>query len=94
MNITVLFLVYALIATSKCCYTYNVSSICSSKMMSNIGTFILKLCHFRHYIDKFIMFDEVYGRGYDLEKSTFSNAKSWDFLSTNIPFFECPDKVS
>ena len=80
--------------TSNYCYTYTDysrnSKNSSATNMRNCS--ILNKYHFKHYIDQFNDLDEMYGQ--NMEESTFSNAKSWDFLSPNIPFFDCPDKVS
>ena len=42
---------------------------------------------FKHYIDSFNKNDD------ELYKGSIPNEKSWSFLSENIPFLDCPDKV-
>jgi len=52
---------------------------------SRSQSFVLKSVSFKHYIDSFNMNDE------ELYKAFIPNDRSWDFLSKNIPLFECPD---
>ena len=47
---------------------------------------VLKAAKFKHYIDTFNANDN------ELYKQQFDNAAAWNFLQTNIPYFECPDK--
>lgn len=47
---------------------------------------ILKADHFKPYITAFNESDE------EIYKQLIPNEKAWDFLSQNIPLFECPDK--
>ena len=47
---------------------------------------ILQAGDFKHYIDSFNKNDE------ELYPQYIRNADSWDFLSNNIPLFDCPDK--
>ena len=47
---------------------------------------VLKADQFKHHIEKLNAEDE------ELYKNTFPNAKAWDFLSANIPLFQCPDE--
>lgn len=47
---------------------------------------ILKSDHFKPYVTAFNESDE------EIYKQLVPNEKSWDFLSQNIPLFECPDK--
>src|SRR5512139_1201864 len=49
--------------------------------------FILKPEAYKHYIDSFNLNDNEIYREY------IPNDRSWDFLSANIPFFDCPDKT-
>lgn len=48
--------------------------------------FVLKAEAFRHYIDAFNANDQELYPGY------VTNGAAWNFLRTNIPLFECPDK--
>ena len=55
--------------------------------LADDSCFVLSALSFKHYIDEFNQNDEeLYGQ-------LFSNEKAWDFLTQNIPFFDCPDKV-
>ncbi|MDB6078035.1 MAG: hypothetical protein JWO82_1782 [Akkermansiaceae bacterium] len=47
---------------------------------------ILRTEDFRHYIESFNATDN------ELYRQAFPNTAAWDFLSRNVPFFECPDK--
>lgn len=47
---------------------------------------VLNPDNFKHYIDKFNENDN------ELYIQHVPNEKAWTFLTTNIPFFECPDK--
>jgi len=47
---------------------------------------VLKADSFKHYVDAFNENDE------ELYDQHISNEKAWDFLRTNVPLFECPDK--
>jgi len=47
---------------------------------------VLKADSFRHYIDSFNKNDE------ELYAQHIPNEKAWEFLKTNIPLLECPDK--
>lgn len=47
---------------------------------------VLESKHFKHYIDRFNTLDE------ELYAQHFPNSCAWDFLSKNIPWFECPDE--
>jgi hypothetical protein len=47
---------------------------------------VLKPEKFKPYIDWFNSVDD------EPFKETIPNAKAWEFLEANIPFFECPDK--
>lgn len=50
-------------------------------------SYVLKKETYKHYIDSFNVNDnEIY-------KGFIPNDKSWEFLSTNIPLFDCPDKM-
>jgi hypothetical protein len=42
---------------------------------------------YKHYIDSFNADDN------ELYRGAVSNSESWEFLSENIPFFDCPDKA-
>ncbi|NCA80526.1 MAG: hypothetical protein EOM76_10150, partial [Sphingobacteriia bacterium] len=50
-------------------------------------SYILKSEAYKHYIDSFNANDN------ELYKEYFPNDKCWEFLSTNIPLFDCPDKL-
>ncbi len=50
------------------------------------GKWVLKPEAFEHYIDRFNSEDE------ELYVQHIPNAQAWQFLQTNIPLFECPDK--
>jgi len=50
------------------------------------GSLVLKADSFKHYIDTFNKDDE------ELFIQYIPNEKAWEFLKTNIPLFECPDK--
>jgi predicted GH43/DUF377 family glycosyl hydrolase len=50
------------------------------------GGAVLRPEDFQHYIESFNATDN------ELYRQAFPNAAAWDFLSRNIPFFECPDK--
>lgn len=55
--------------------------ICSPQ--ANGENFVLKSDLFKHYVDEFNENDEeLY--------ANIPNAKAWDFLKDNIPFFQCP----
>ncbi|MFC1225097.1 glycosyl hydrolase family 65 protein [Pedobacter sp. BG31] len=54
--------------------------------VSGQSDFVLKEQNYRHYIEEFNSNDK------ELYTNYIPNAKAWDFLSTNIPLFECPDK--
>ena len=60
---------------------------CESLLKKNSS--FLNKCNFEHYIDEFNWND----RNADIQPTTIPNTKAWGFLSANIPFFECPDKV-
>jgi len=47
---------------------------------------ILKSEAFKHYVDSFNRNDQELYPGY------ITNGVAWDFLKTNVPLFECPDK--
>lgn len=48
---------------------------------------LLSKDQYKHYVDRFNAYDnELYRLG------EFPNEKAWEFLSENIPFFDCPDK--
>ena len=47
---------------------------------------VLQADSFKHYIDSFNENDN------ELYKQQFPNAVAWDFLKSNIPLFDCPDK--
>lgn len=49
--------------------------------------YILKSEAYKHYIDTFNVNDN------ELYKEYFPNDKSWEFLFTNIPLLDCPDKL-
>lgn len=49
--------------------------------------YILKANSYKHYIDSFNVNDE------ELFVQYINNKESWDFLSTNIPLLDCPDKM-
>lgn len=49
--------------------------------------FVLKSDSFQHYIEEFNKTDQ------ELYAQVYPNSRAWEFLSTNIPFFECPDKM-
>ncbi len=48
---------------------------------------VLKPIAYKHYIDSFTVNDE------ELYKQYIPNATAWDFLSNNIPLFDCPEKA-
>lgn len=48
--------------------------------------YILDVSDFKHYIDEFNRDDN------ELYKQLIPNDSAWEFLESNIPFFECPDK--
>lgn len=48
--------------------------------------FVLNSTDFKHYVDKFNENDN------ELYKQYISNDSAWQFLKSNIPFFECPNK--
>lgn len=56
------------------------------KPASAVENNILPLSQAQSYIDRFNAEDR------ETFSQTFPNAKAWDFLSTNIPLFECPDQ--
>ena len=47
---------------------------------------VLQADKFKHYVDRF--------NADDVEDvvQKFSNAQAWDWMQTNVPLFECPDK--
>lgn len=47
---------------------------------------ILEPSAFRHYVDEFNQNDN------ELYPQAVPNSESWDWLSRNVPFFECPDR--
>lgn len=47
---------------------------------------VLSADRFRHYVEQFNAQDE------ELYRQHIPNAAAWEFLSQNIPLFECPDK--
>ncbi len=50
------------------------------------GPYVLQADSFRHYIERFGEDDE------ELYVQYVPNDKTWTFLRTNVPLFECPDK--
>lgn len=48
---------------------------------------VLKADSFKHYVDGFNKTDE------ELYTQAFPNSRAWEFMCTNIPLFECPDKA-
>ena len=66
--------------------------LCISFMLSTVvandtqGVAVLKAESFKHYIDTFNENDE------ELYVQHIPNEKAWEFISANIPLFECPDK--
>ena len=47
---------------------------------------VLRPESFKHFVDSFNLWD------HELYPQFISNAKSWEFLSANIPLLDCPDK--
>jgi hypothetical protein len=47
---------------------------------------VLATDSFKHYVDQFNREDE------ELYVNSVPNVRAWDFLKTNVPLFECPDK--
>lgn len=65
------------------CFLGLLFSFCNSSSQS----YILKVDTYKHYVDSFNVNDnEIY-------KGFIPNDKSWGFLSSNIPLFDCPDKM-
>lgn len=56
------------------------------KQLPNGELFVLKADSFRHYIESFNTDDDA------IYSSYIPDAAAWNFLKSNIPFFECPDK--
>ena len=59
------------------------------------GAFVVQACDYRppvaasdykHYIDSFNAADD------ELVRNFYPNDRAWEFLSANIPLFDCPDK--
>lgn len=75
-NIRYLFMVLLMILVSGCRHQHKE---------------VLSGDNFRHYIEKFNLEEELH---VDVVPGTkmIRNIDAWDFLSKNIPFFECPDK--
>ena len=51
------------------------------------NTIVLKAESFKHYIDTFNENNE------EIYVQHISHERAWEFVGTNIPLFECPDKV-
>jgi len=62
------------------------SSVADVNFSGQRAPFVLKTKAFKHYIDSFNANDRELYPGY------ITNGAAWDFLKTNIPLFECPDK--
>ena len=60
--------------------------ICNAAQGTATGCYVLNPAGFSAHIDRF--------NGMEDENVTnfISNAQSWDWLRSNVPFFECPDK--
>ncbi|MFC1792497.1 glycosyl hydrolase family 65 protein [Planctomycetota bacterium] len=75
--------VRAMIITSVFLFTF---SITASVAFCAQNSIVLKADSFKHYVDTFNENDE------ELYVRHISNEKAWEFLTANIPLFECPDK--
>ena len=63
-------------------------AVSENKMSTQPAACVLNPDDFKHYVDDFNAAD-VAGQS---TSSSIPDAKAWDFLRTNIPWFECPDK--
>ena len=50
------------------------------------GGKILQATSYRHFVDTFNKYDN------ELFSNSIPNSKAWEWMSTNIPLFDCPDK--
>ena len=50
------------------------------------GKKILHAPSYRHFVDTFNKYDN------ELFANSIPNSKAWEWMSTNIPLFDCPDK--
>lgn len=66
---------------------YTLLALLLSLLVRTTEAQVLSKDQYKHYIDQFNAGDnELYRLG------DFPNEKAWEFLSANIPFFDCPDK--